>query len=128
MLFLLLQGEADVLDTRQTPVHALHCMRKLMVLLSSTDIVAIYPSKFFLTLQSFCCRLSVVLLSYDSRSALIRLDRRNNLVETDGQTDSADILDQSGRTALWLTLLKLLTTAAENYLSLVSIMNNAAAG
>ena len=26
-----------------------------------------YPSKFFLALQSFCCHLSVVLLSYDSR-------------------------------------------------------------
>ena len=34
-----------------------------------------YPSKFFLALQSFCCRLSVFLLSYDSRSNLIRLNR-----------------------------------------------------
>ena len=39
------------------------------------------PSKFFLALQSFCCRLSVVLLSYDSRSTLIRLDRTKKLVE-----------------------------------------------
>ena len=29
------------------------------------------PSKFFSSLQSFCCHLSVVLLSYDSRSTLI---------------------------------------------------------
>ena len=33
------------------------------------------PSKFFLALQSYCPRLSVVLLSYDSRSTLIRQDR-----------------------------------------------------
>ena len=33
------------------------------------------PSKFFLALQSFCCRVLVVLLSYDSRSTLIRIDR-----------------------------------------------------
>ena len=39
------------------------------------------PSKFFSTVQSYCPRLSVVLLSYDSRSTLIRLDRRKNLVE-----------------------------------------------
>ena len=32
------------------------------------------PSKFFSGLQSFCCRLFVVLLSYDSRSTLIRRD------------------------------------------------------
>ena len=41
------------------------------------------PSKFFLALQSFFICLSVVLLSYDSRSTLIRLDRRKNLVELD---------------------------------------------
>ena len=34
-----------------------------------------FPSKFFLALQSFCCRLLVVLLSYDSRSTLTQLDR-----------------------------------------------------
>ena len=33
------------------------------------------PSKFFLALQSYCCCLSVVLLSCDSRSTLIRRDR-----------------------------------------------------
>ena len=32
------------------------------------------PSKFFSALQSYCFRLSVVLLSYDSRSTLIRRD------------------------------------------------------
>ena len=41
------------------------------------------PSKFFFVLQSFCCRLSVVLLSYDSRSTLIWLNqsKKKNLVE-----------------------------------------------
>ena len=34
------------------------------------------PSKFFLVLQSYCFRFSVVLLSYDSRSTPIRPDRR----------------------------------------------------
>ena len=34
------------------------------------------PSKFFSALQSYCSRLSVVLLSCDSRSTLIRLNRR----------------------------------------------------
>ena len=34
-----------------------------------------YPSKFFSSLQSYCPHLSVVLLSYDGRSTLIRLDR-----------------------------------------------------
>ena len=38
-----------------------------------------YPSKFFLALQSFCCPLSVVLLSYDSKSTLIRLDCRKKI-------------------------------------------------
>ena len=33
-----------------------------------------FPSKFFSPLQSYCPRLSVVLLSYDSRSTLIRRD------------------------------------------------------
>ena len=33
------------------------------------------PSKFLLALQSFCCRLSVVLPSYDIRLTLIRRDR-----------------------------------------------------
>ena len=35
-----------------------------------------YPSKFFSALQSYCPCLSVILLSYDGRSTLIRLDRR----------------------------------------------------
>ena len=35
-----------------------------------------YPSKFFWALQSYCPRLSVVLLSNDSKLILIRLDRR----------------------------------------------------
>ena len=39
------------------------------------------PSKFFSTLKLYCPRLSVVLLSYDSRLILIRLDRRKKLVE-----------------------------------------------
>ena len=39
-----------------------------------------YPSKFFSALQSYCPRLSVVLLSSDIRSTLIRLDPRKNLV------------------------------------------------
>ena len=34
------------------------------------------PSKFFSPLESYCSRLSVGLLSYDSRLTLIRLDRR----------------------------------------------------
>ena len=38
-----------------------------------------YPSKFFLALQSFCCRLSIVLLSYDIKSTLMRLDRRKKI-------------------------------------------------
>ena len=38
--------------------------------------VVSHPSKFFSVLQSYCFRLSVVFLSYDSRSTLIRLDRR----------------------------------------------------
>ena len=37
------------------------------------------PSKFFLALQSFCCRLSVVLLSFDIRSTLIQLDRTKKI-------------------------------------------------
>ena len=37
-----------------------------------------YPSKFFSALQSYCSRLSIVLLSYDSRSTLIRRDRKKN--------------------------------------------------
>ena len=36
-----------------------------------------YPSKFFSALQSYCPRISVALLSYDSRSTILRLDRRN---------------------------------------------------
>ena len=36
------------------------------------------PSKFFSALQMYCSHLSGVLLSYDSRSTLIRLDRRKN--------------------------------------------------
>ena len=39
-------------------------------------------TKFFLALQSFCCRLSVVLLSYDSRSTLIRRDRTEKFGRT----------------------------------------------
>ena len=35
----------------------------------------LHPSKFFSALQSFCCCLSVVLLSCDSRSTLTRRDR-----------------------------------------------------
>ena len=35
------------------------------------------PSNFFQPFQSYCSRLSVGLLSYDSRSSLLRLDRRN---------------------------------------------------
>ena len=42
-----------------------------------------YPSKFFSALPSYCPRLSVVLLSYDSRSTLIRLDRRFFWMGTD---------------------------------------------
>ena len=38
-----------------------------------------HPSKFFSALQSFCCRLSVVLLSCDSRSTLIRRDRTKKI-------------------------------------------------
>ena len=34
------------------------------------------PSNFFSAIESYCSRLSVSLLTYDSRSALIRLDRR----------------------------------------------------
>ena len=43
--------------------------------LKSSNVELGYPSKFFLALQSFCCRLSINLLSYDSRSTLIRLER-----------------------------------------------------
>ena len=35
-----------------------------------------YPSKIFSAIQSFCSRLSIGLLSYDSRSTPIRLDHR----------------------------------------------------
>ena len=38
--------------------------------------VVYYPSKFFSAIQSFCSRLSVVLVSYDSGSTLLQLDRR----------------------------------------------------
>ena len=43
--------------------------------------IALVPSKFFLALHSFCCRLSVILLSYDSRSTIIpvQLDRRKKI-------------------------------------------------
>ena len=41
------------------------------------------PSKFFSATQLFCSRLSIGSLSYDSRSTLIRLDRRKNWVECD---------------------------------------------
>ena len=41
-----------------------------------------YPFKFFLALLSFCCRLLVVLLSYDCRSTLIRRDRTKNWSST----------------------------------------------
>ena len=45
------------------------------------------PSKFFSALKSNCSRLSVVLLSYDSRSTLFRLDRRKKF----GRDDDAKI-------------------------------------
>ena len=38
-----------------------------------------YPSKFFSALRSYCSRLSVGMLSYDSRSTLIRLDHRKKI-------------------------------------------------
>ena len=39
------------------------------------------PFKINSALQLYCFRLSVILLSYDSRSTLLRPDRRKNLVE-----------------------------------------------
>ena len=56
--------------------------------------IHIYPFKFFSALQSFCCRLSVVLLSYHSRSTLIQRDRRKkNWSSTDrsSQHHSTDL-------------------------------------
>ena len=47
----------------------------------------LHPVQIFPPIQSFCCRLSVVLLSYDSRSALLRLDRRKKFGRADRQTD-----------------------------------------
>ena len=47
------------------------------------------PSSFFPALQWYCSCLSVSLLSYDSRSILIRLDRRKNL---DGERESGIVL------------------------------------
>ena len=53
------------------------------------------PSKFFSALQSHCSRLSVILLSYDSRSTLVRLDRRkknwsrNPAVKTDEEEEAS---------------------------------------
>ena len=43
-----------------------------------------HPSKFFLVLQSYCSRFSVVLLSYDSRSTPIRPDRRKKFGRANG--------------------------------------------
>ena len=49
-----------------------------IAMLSTTD-VAVYPSKFFSALQLYCFRLSVGMLSYNSRLTLIRLDRRKKI-------------------------------------------------
>ena len=41
--------------------------------------IVVVPSKFFSALQSYCSRLSVGLLSCDSRSTLVQLDRRKKI-------------------------------------------------
>ena len=46
-----------------------------------SHVFIVYPSKFFSALRSYCPRLSVVLLSYDCRSTLKRLDHRIFLLE-----------------------------------------------
>ena len=56
------------------------CLRKVIRFFQFPRNVPSYlfnnPSKFFSALQSFCCRLSVGLLSYDNRSTLKRLHQR----------------------------------------------------
>ena len=47
----------------------------------------LHPSKFFSALQSYCSCLSVGLLSYDSRSTLIRPDRRKKFGRAARQSD-----------------------------------------
>ena len=48
-------------------------------LTESWDVSLYYPSKFFSALQLYCSRFSVCLLSYDSRSTLLRRDRIKNI-------------------------------------------------
>ena len=59
-----------------SPVHTSNCIvpRKLKLLP-----LQFHPSKFFSAIQSYCSRLPVSLLSYDSRSNLLRLDRRKKI-------------------------------------------------
>ena len=64
----------------------------------------INPSKFLSALQSYCPRLSVILLSYDSRSTPIRLDRRNKIGR-----GAQDLVLNVKKNRLWVTEMRALS-------------------
>ena len=70
---MILTWEPRLINSRPNPTTRLIFFRNPVVMSRSN------PPKFFLALQSFCCRLSVVLLSYYSRSTLIRLWSRRDI-------------------------------------------------
>ena len=83
---------------------------------SSSEVLSLappsdYPSKFFLALQSFCSRLSVVLLSCDSRSTLIRRDRTKKF----GRVEQQQQQQQQQRHMPVCFLLLLLSSSSSSF-------------
>ena len=91
------------MEKQKSPIiHCLMCERRASFSSVCLSTTTIHPIKFLSAIQSYCSCLSVVLLSYDSRSTLLRLDRRKNMdgrccfyllsfcfPQTDRQTDTS---------------------------------------